>query len=252
MLVFEDSAASINLLTHCEKVIAHIRNYPRLNAARSNSSVVELLSRAESLVSRAEEVYLSEPEDNEGLVERCIVILDRVNNMHRRSSAGTIVDVPLVAREILVLRKLEHVLAGLERCIPHEDHDTLDDHSDVPQVTARGFTPQILMVDELGFARGSGDKGVFADTVTEGTVSATEDVAPARSVVDDDPVNHPKHYTSHPSGVECIDIIQHYPSNIGNVIKYVWRSGLKDGNSDIQDLRKAEFYLKAEIARLES
>ena len=39
-------------------------------------------------------------------------------------------------------------------------------------------------------------------------------------------VNHPKHYNSHPSGVECIDIVRHYDFNIGNVIKYVWRAGL--------------------------
>ena len=42
-----------------------------------------------------------------------------------------------------------------------------------------------------------------------------------------DNVNHPKHYTSHPSGCECIDITEHYDFCIGNAIKYLWRSGLK-------------------------
>jgi len=58
-------------------------------------------------------------------------------------------------------------------------------------------------------------------------------------------VNHPDHYNQHPSGVECITIAEHYNFNLGNVIKYVWRAGLK-GDS-IKDLEKAEFYLKREI-----
>lgn len=67
-----------------------------------------------------------------------------------------------------------------------------------------------------------------------------------------DPVNHPKHYTSDPSGVECIEITRHRNFNIGNAIKYLWRAGLKDGNSDIQDLRKAVWYIEDEIKRLEA
>lgn len=66
-----------------------------------------------------------------------------------------------------------------------------------------------------------------------------------------DAINHPKHYTSHPSGVECIEVTRHMTFNIGNVIKYCWRSGLKDGNPNVQDLRKAAWYLNDEIRRLE-
>lgn len=40
-------------------------------------------------------------------------------------------------------------------------------------------------------------------------------------------VNHPKHYNSHPNGIECIDIIRHYVCDIANAIKYLWRAGLK-------------------------
>lgn len=65
-----------------------------------------------------------------------------------------------------------------------------------------------------------------------------------------DAVNHPKHYTSHPSGVECIQVTEHLNFCIGNAIKYLWRAGLKDGNSDIQDLKKAVWYIEREIARL--
>lgn len=62
-----------------------------------------------------------------------------------------------------------------------------------------------------------------------------------------DPVNQPKHYTSHPSGVECIQVAEHMSYNLGNVIKYVWRADLK-GNA-IEDLRKAEYYIRREIER---
>lgn len=62
-----------------------------------------------------------------------------------------------------------------------------------------------------------------------------------------DAVNHPRHYTSHPSGVECIDIVEHFPFNVGNAIKYAWRAGLK--GDDVEDLQKAAWYLKREIEK---
>jgi hypothetical protein len=66
-------------------------------------------------------------------------------------------------------------------------------------------------------------------------------------------VYHPLHYNNHPSGVEAIEIVRHHNFNIGNVIKYCWRSGLKpegDTKKQIEDLEKALFYLKDEIQRL--
>ena len=65
-----------------------------------------------------------------------------------------------------------------------------------------------------------------------------------------DPVNSPSHYTADPSGIECIEITRHRNFNIGNAIKYIWRAGLKDSDKDIQDLRKAIWYLQDEINRL--
>jgi hypothetical protein len=64
-------------------------------------------------------------------------------------------------------------------------------------------------------------------------------------------VDHPKHYNTHPSGVECIDIVRHYGFNIGTVIKHLWRAGLKPGQDTIRDLKKAAWYLNDEIARIE-
>lgn len=65
-----------------------------------------------------------------------------------------------------------------------------------------------------------------------------------------DPVNHPDHYTSHPSGAECIEIAEWFPFNLGNAIKYIWRNG-KKGNQ-LEDLKKARWYLDREILRLEN
>jgi hypothetical protein len=64
-----------------------------------------------------------------------------------------------------------------------------------------------------------------------------------------DSVNHPKHYTTHPSGVECIQVTEHMGFCLGNAIKYVWRADSK-GNA-VEDLRKAAWYLRREIAKRE-
>ena len=66
-----------------------------------------------------------------------------------------------------------------------------------------------------------------------------------------DAVNHPKHYTAHPSGVECITVVEHMTFNVGNAVKYCWRAGLKDVAPLLEDLKKARWYLDREIARLE-
>ena len=71
-----------------------------------------------------------------------------------------------------------------------------------------------------------------------------------------DNVNHPAHYNSHPSGIECIEIARHHNFNIGNSIKYLWRAGLKseegmeDTDKQIEDLNKAIWYIQDEIKRI--
>jgi hypothetical protein len=62
-----------------------------------------------------------------------------------------------------------------------------------------------------------------------------------------DPVSHPAHYTTHPSGVECVQITEHFGFCVGNAIKYLWRAGLK--GDAIEDLRKAAWYIDREIKR---
>lgn len=71
-----------------------------------------------------------------------------------------------------------------------------------------------------------------------------------------DQINHPRHYNSDPSGIECIDITRHRNFNIGNAIKYLWRAGLKEDkdrkiiDKQVEDLNKAVWYLVDEIHRL--
>ena len=63
-----------------------------------------------------------------------------------------------------------------------------------------------------------------------------------------DNVNHPKHYTSHPSGVECIEITEHMNFCLGNAVKYIWRASLQ--GKEVEDLRKARWYIDREISRI--
>ena len=67
--------------------------------------------------------------------------------------------------------------------------------------------------------------------------------------IEPDPVEHPAHYTSHPSGIECITITEHMNFCLGNAIKYIWRAGLK-GKNNKQDLLKAAWYIDKEIDRI--
>lgn len=66
----------------------------------------------------------------------------------------------------------------------------------------------------------------------------------------EDVVNHPKHYTKHPSGVECIQVTEYMNFCLGNAMKYIWRANDKH-DSPLEDLRKAKWYVEREIARLE-
>lgn len=68
----------------------------------------------------------------------------------------------------------------------------------------------------------------------------------------EDKVNHPKHYTNHPSGIECIEITQHHDFCVGNAIKYLWRAGIKDTTTEIEDLRKAIWYIERKIQLIET
>jgi hypothetical protein len=70
-----------------------------------------------------------------------------------------------------------------------------------------------------------------------------------------DAVDHPKHYTSSPAKclkcghpIECIDVVEHMGFNLGNAMKYIWRSGLKD--AVVQDLKKSIWYINRHIEKI--
>ena len=79
---------------------------------------------------------------------------------------------------------------------------------------------------------------ITADQVDDLTEAHLSDVA----------VNHPLHYTNHPSGIECIQVTEHMNFCRGNAIKYIWRAGEK--GSEVEDLRKAVWYINREIERI--
>ena len=67
--------------------------------------------------------------------------------------------------------------------------------------------------------------------------------------MENEKINHPAHYMSNPSGIECIDVAEHFCFNLGNVIKYMWRADEK--GAPLDDLKKASWYINREIEKRE-
>jgi Protein of unknwon function (DUF3310) len=69
-------------------------------------------------------------------------------------------------------------------------------------------------------------------------------------------VDHPAHYNALGARcldckrpIECIDVIEHMPLNLGNSMKYIWRAGLKSGEDFDKEINKAIWYLNREMNR---
>ena len=62
-------------------------------------------------------------------------------------------------------------------------------------------------------------------------------------------VDHPEHYNQI-LGIECIDVAEQFNFNLGSVLKYIWRAGLKSTDAHLDDLKKAQWYINREIIRL--
>lgn len=91
----------------------------------------------------------------------------------------------------------------------------------------------------------------FKDILEAATRSLEAEVtteAPAIAPIAEDAIN-PAHYRKHPSGIECIEVTRHMTFNAGNAIKYIWRH--LDKGDPIENLKKAQWYINDEIARLE-
>lgn len=73
-------------------------------------------------------------------------------------------------------------------------------------------------------------------------------------------VSHPSHYTwlKELCGIEVIDITRHMDFDLGNAVKYLLRAGHKseegytDQEKELEDLRKAVWYINDKIKTIES
>lgn len=103
--------------------------------------------------------------------------------------------------------------------------------------------------------------GTFVAPPHRAAPPENNDLAPAGSLnnivqthfpitMEADPVNHPEHYKT--GGIETIDFIEAKNLNfrLANVVKYVSRASHK--GKQLEDLRKAQWYLSREIMALEA
>lgn len=72
-----------------------------------------------------------------------------------------------------------------------------------------------------------------------------------KDVIQQDNINHPAHYNT--GKIEVYDFIEDKELNYcrGNIVKYLVRAGIKNKETEVEDLKKALWYLNKEIARLE-
>jgi len=70
-------------------------------------------------------------------------------------------------------------------------------------------------------------------------------------VIESDNIDHPSHYTSY-KGIEVIQLTEQLNFNRGNAVKYIARAGLKNPDTELEDLKKAAWYVNREIARIEN
>lgn len=90
--------------------------------------------------------------------------------------------------------------------------------------------------------------------IAENAIAAGEAELKRLGMMDNDPVNHPHHYTGFSNGAEVIDITENLTFNAGNAVKYAARAGRTDGRNKgavAEDLHKAIWYLNRELNRLE-
>lgn len=66
-------------------------------------------------------------------------------------------------------------------------------------------------------------------------------------------VNHPQHYGGEDNQYEAIKVIEAWDLDfhLGNTVKYISRAGKKEVNKELQDLKKALWYLQRKIENLE-
>ncbi|MEM7196699.1 MAG: hypothetical protein AAF402_17370 [Pseudomonadota bacterium] len=59
-------------------------------------------------------------------------------------------------------------------------------------------------------------------------------------------MSEPEHYKWHPTGIQCRDVVEHFPANLASAIEYIWRCDYKH-DDPIEDLEKAIAKIQREI-----
>ena len=133
-------------------------------------------------------------------------------------------------------------------CGPDSGPDKLDRPAVLPESESAEDEENPVAKELVGIFTGE-TKLEDVERDPDSLVPPADEVFPAS----EDNVNHPSHYTSHPSGIECIQITAHHDFCIGNAIKYLWRAGLKQDpdktelDKEVEDLRKAIWYINYKI-----
>jgi hypothetical protein len=67
-------------------------------------------------------------------------------------------------------------------------------------------------------------------------------------------VNHPNHYEGENNIYEAIKVIDAWELgfSLGNTVKYISRAGKKNSDKELEDLKKAKWYLDHHIKNLET
>ena len=65
-------------------------------------------------------------------------------------------------------------------------------------------------------------------------------------------VDHPSHYGGKDNVYEAIKVVEAWELGfcLGNVIKYISRAGKKDSTKELEDLKKALWYLNRRIEQI--
>lgn len=81
--------------------------------------------------------------------------------------------------------------------------------------------------------------------------ASSDELDRAIRIINEDIVNHPSHYTD--GKIEVIEFIEDKKLGfcLGNAVKYIARAGKKDPTKEVEDLKKAEWYIKRRIKELE-
>ena len=121
--------------------------------------------------------------------------------------------------------------------------EKLDELFDSDSTPAKPYRPEPIVDAYFGA------KEILSEADLQPYAEKIHEAAARFAAETQDVVNHPAHYTAYP--VEVIELTEHMNFCRGNAVKYIARAGLKSPDTELEDLRKAQWYIEREIARLE-